>query len=184
MNACCSTSTLASSPKQSERRGENIVVTHIPTLIRRLADAGVEFVIVGGVAATFHGSTLVTYDLDICIRFDLETMRRVVNALAELEPVERMNPSHPPMKADATAYVGYRNLYLKTNGGILDLLGEITGVGDFAAVREGAVEIDLQGARALVISAPKLIVAKKAVGRTKDLRVVTELELLEAERKA
>ena len=34
--------------------------------VQTLVDAGVEFVVIGGVSASFHGSTRVTYDLDIC----------------------------------------------------------------------------------------------------------------------
>lgn len=44
---------------------------------KRIADAKVDFVVVGGVAATIHGVTLVTYDLDVCVRFDLETCTRI-----------------------------------------------------------------------------------------------------------
>ena len=36
-------------------------------LLQRLADSGLEFVIVGGYAAVTYGSSLVTRDLDICM---------------------------------------------------------------------------------------------------------------------
>lgn len=38
-------------------------------LTRRLIQAEVEFVLVGGFAAVTHGVTLVTRDVDICCRF-------------------------------------------------------------------------------------------------------------------
>lgn len=37
-------------------------------LTRRLVEAKVEFVLIGGFAAVAHGVTLVTRDLDICWR--------------------------------------------------------------------------------------------------------------------
>jgi molybdopterin-guanine dinucleotide biosynthesis protein len=41
-------------------------VIDINRLLQRLCDADVDFVIVGGFAATLHGSSLVTRDLDVC----------------------------------------------------------------------------------------------------------------------
>lgn len=38
-----------------------------PTLLRRLVDRGVRFVLVGGFAAVAHGSTRVTRDIDLCL---------------------------------------------------------------------------------------------------------------------
>ena len=35
-------------------------------LLQRLADAGLEFVVVGGYAGVIHGSALITNDVDIC----------------------------------------------------------------------------------------------------------------------
>lgn len=35
-------------------------------LLQRLADSGVDFVVIGGFAGVLHGSALVTRDLDIC----------------------------------------------------------------------------------------------------------------------
>ena len=35
-------------------------------LLQRLAESGVDFVIIGGFAGVLHGSALVTRDLDIC----------------------------------------------------------------------------------------------------------------------
>jgi hypothetical protein len=50
--------------------------------IRTLCDAGVDFVVIGGLSATFHGSARVTYDLDICYSRDPENERRLAAALA------------------------------------------------------------------------------------------------------
>ena len=34
--------------------------------LHTLCDADVDFVVIGGLSATFHGSARITYDLDIC----------------------------------------------------------------------------------------------------------------------
>jgi hypothetical protein len=145
-------------------------------LLQRLAEANVDFVLVGGLAAVVHGSSVVTEDADVCIRFDEPTLSRVLSALAPVHPRERMNASRPPLGADARRFVGYRNLYLSTDEGVLDLLGEIIAVGPFEAVRAASMEIDLGAFRCRVLSLEALIACKRALGRPKDLRVVVELE--------
>ena len=54
--------------------------------IQALCDGGVEFVVIGGVSTTFHGSARVTYDLDICYSRAPENLSRITNALALSNP--------------------------------------------------------------------------------------------------
>jgi len=49
-------------------------VTELNQLLKRLCEANVEFVIVGGFAATLHGSTLLTRDLDVCTILNAESV--------------------------------------------------------------------------------------------------------------
>jgi hypothetical protein len=49
--------------------------------VQLLCDAGVDFVVIGGVAATFHGSVRVTYDLDICYSRISSNVKRLAPAL-------------------------------------------------------------------------------------------------------
>jgi len=41
-------------------------VSDINNILKRLCDADIDFVIVGGFAATLHGSSLLTRILDVC----------------------------------------------------------------------------------------------------------------------
>ena len=43
-----------------------MTATQFEALVGLLAEADVEFVLVGGLAAVIHGSAHVTYDLDVC----------------------------------------------------------------------------------------------------------------------
>jgi molybdopterin-guanine dinucleotide biosynthesis protein len=49
------------------RGPDNNFVSDLNQLLQRLCDAKLDFVIVGGFAATLHGSSLVTRDLDISL---------------------------------------------------------------------------------------------------------------------
>ena len=50
--------------------------------VQALCDADVDFVVIGGLAATLHGSAQVTYDLDICYSRAYANLRRLIEALA------------------------------------------------------------------------------------------------------
>ena len=52
-------------------------------LLRRLAEAGVDFVVVGGYAAVIHGSAYVTNDLDLCTVLSPDNLDRIRRALAD-----------------------------------------------------------------------------------------------------
>lgn len=64
----------------------------------------------------------------------------------------------------------------------MDVLGEITGVGDYRAVFAVSEELSLYGQQYRCINLDALIVAKRAAGRPKDLEAVAELELIREER--
>jgi predicted nucleotidyltransferase len=51
-------------------------------LLARLADAAVEFVVVGGVAVTLNGYTRLTEDVDILIRWTPDNVSRLLDSLS------------------------------------------------------------------------------------------------------
>lgn len=147
-------------------------------LLRRLVAEKVEFVLVGGMAAIAHGSSSVTEDVNVCIRFDELTLRGVLRALAGTNPKERMNPARPALGDDPLRFVGFANLYVATDAGVIDFLGSLTGVGDFERVDRGAVTLQLGDLPVRVIGLDDLLLSKRAVARPKDLRVASELEFV------
>ena len=62
---------------------------------------------------------------------------------------------------------------------LLDLLGEVRGIGPFEAVLADSVSVDLFGYRFAVMDIGKLITAKRAAGRPKDLLALPELEAIQ-----
>lgn len=153
-------------------------MSDLQALLARLADAGIEFVLVGGYAAVLHGSSMLTRDVDVCARLDAESVEALREALRDLHPVHRMARPPQSLLDEPPPGEGVRNLYLNTDLGTLDVLGSITGVGGFRRVVEGAIEIELSGRRMRVIGLGDLIAAKEALGREKDLIVAKELRAL------
>lgn len=54
-------------------------MTDFSGLLRALAEAGVEFILVGGAAATAHGSARLTLDVDVVYRRTPENLARLAN---------------------------------------------------------------------------------------------------------
>jgi hypothetical protein len=144
-------------------------------LLQRLAAGKVDFVLVGGLAASAHGCSLVTQDVDICIRLGAENLERLQKALHDLEPVHRMAREPLPFSHDAATLASFLNIYLRTGLGQLDCLGEVLAIGDFEAARQQSVEIDLGGEQIRVLSLDALIAAKSAMTRDRDRAAVEQL---------
>lgn len=138
-------------------------------LLQRLGDAGMDFVVVGGVAAVLHGSSMVTRDLDVCALLSGTTLEKLREALRDFHPVHRIATAGTSFLENPAPGVSVQNPYLQTDLGALDLLGSITGVGDFEQVRASAVEVSLFGRTVQVIGLHALIRARESVGRQKDL---------------
>jgi hypothetical protein len=104
-----------------------------------------------------------------------ESVAKLRNALRDLKPVHRLTSPKLSFLDHADRDGTFKNLYLQTEWGPVDLLSEIKGVGAYADVREASVEIELFGRRCRVISLEALIRAKEALGRDKDLLAAKEL---------
>lgn len=147
-------------------------------LLRRLSEHEVEFVIVGGMAGVLHGSSLVTRDLDICAPLTRGNLAKILMALSGLTPRFRMTPDKRPVSANPDDYVGYKNLYLITDWGQLDILSEILGLGDHESVSRNAITVGLGGMSCRVLDLDALILAKKSLNRPRDRQAVVELEAI------
>lgn len=157
-------------------------MTDILGLIRRLAAAEVQFVIVGGIAANVHGALRTTLDLDVVYGRNRANLQRLAAALAPIAPYLRGAPPGLPFSLTSDTLERGLNFTLTTAEGDLDLLGEVAGGGDFERLREASDAIDLEGHTVLVVSLPTLIALKRAAGRGKDREALAELEALLEER--
>jgi hypothetical protein len=148
---------------------------NLSELTRRLVLSEVEFVLIGGFAAVAHGVTLVTRDVDICCRFSEANLMRIQKAFEDLHPTPR---SHPDLPLQRTPELCGRlkHLYLKTDLGVLDCLGEVLGVGDFEEVLKQSVEVELPYGKCRILDIDALIRAKEAMNRNHDKITVTLLK--------
>jgi predicted nucleotidyltransferase len=151
-------------------------VTDFNALLRLLAENNVEFIIVGGAAATAHGSARLTLDLDVVYERSNENITRLVNALKPIKPYLRGAPPGLPFDWSVPTIQKGLNFTLVTTLGALDLLGEIVGGGGYEQLRPETIEVQIAGVDCLCLSLERLITVKRAAGRPKDLEVVAELQ--------
>ncbi len=147
-------------------------------LMRTLIEAEVEFVLVGGLAAVTHGSSLHTSDIDVCCRFTPENLLRLQEALRPLNPRHRMTPAKLPLELDEQGCRGLRNLYLVTELGVIDCLGEVAGLGDFDKVLADSMMVETAAGRFRVLTIDALIRAKEAMNRPHDRETVSLLRAI------
>lgn len=146
--------------------------------LRLLGEYGVVCVIVGGIAAAIHGSLMLTNDLDVCYARDPANLERLAQGLKSVHARRRNAPEGLPFILDAETLKRKLNFTFTTDIGDLDLLGEVRGVGRYEEVVADSLTVELFDYRFAVIDIGKLIVAKRAAGRPKDLIALPELEAI------
>lgn len=151
-------------------------MTDFTALLRLLTENDVEFIIVGGAAATAHGATRLTLDLDIVYQRSNENISRLVNALKSIQPYLRGAPAGLPFEWSTRTITMGLNFTLITSFGALDLLGEIVGGGGYEELIRETINVEIAGVDCVCLNLERLIKVKRAAGRPKDLETVAELE--------
>lgn len=142
------------------------------TTLRALADSGVEFVVVGGVAAVLQGAPIVTFDLDLVHR---RTTENVTRLLAALEALRARYRDPRGLAPTASTLLGPGHHLLTTSHGPLDLLGAIADGLTYEDLVPDTLSLDVHGAAIPVLTLARLIEVKQAAGRAKDLAVLPTL---------
>jgi hypothetical protein len=143
-----------------------------------LVRAGVQFVIVGGVAASAHGSAHITQDLDICYDPDPANVERLAKVLHSWNAYLRGVEPGLPFTMDAKQFRVSPVMPLVTDHGAIDVMDRIAGVGGYAEVLAHSVDAVFDETPVRVLDLPALLKAKRATGRNKDQVQLPELEAL------
>ena len=152
--------------------------TDFKILLSKLSKNDFDFIVIGGFAAAAYGSSFVTSDLDVCAILSPENIEKLRVSLADIHPKHRIANNKPSFLDTPKSIKGINNLYLQTDAGVLDLLSNVTGVGDFLELSKSCIEINIYGHKCKLISIEDLIKAKLALKRPKDLEVAKELEVI------
>ena len=153
-------------------------------LLPALVHGGVEFILIGGVAAIIHGSARLTYDVDVVYARTSANFKHLAETLKPFSPYLRGAPPGLPFSLDERTLRNGLNFTLTSKLGDLDLLGEVTGGGGYPQLLPRSIEVRSFGVKFKCVDLLTLIKLKRAAGRPKDLESLAELETLLEEGRA
>lgn len=147
-------------------------------LLTRLTTAGVDFVIIGGIAVVLLGSARATRDLDIVFAPDRANLELLGKVLMDLEASLRGVEEDLPFVPDARTLDRVALLTLSTSAGWLDVHRRPDGSPPYERLRRDAERVNLGEMVVLVASIDDMIAMKRAAGRLQDQADIAELEAI------
>jgi predicted nucleotidyltransferase len=144
-------------------------------LFRTLAEHGVDFLVIGGVAAQVHGHRRTTKDLDVTPAPDPKNFERLATALVALAayPVE-LGASAPTPTAEQLQIASIVPP-LATRHGDLHILNDVPGATAYAEMRTRALITDLDGIPVHIVGLDDLVRMKQTTGRPSDIEDIEAL---------
>jgi ASC-1-like (ASCH) protein len=143
-------------------------------LLEILSRHGVDFVVIGGLAGSAHGSAYPTFDLDVAYARDKANLERLVVALEEMGVSLRGAPADLPFLLDARTLANGANFTFNSAFGRFDILGDVEGIRDYESLRSAARIETIDGVAVRVASIDHLIAMKRIANRPKDRMAVEE----------
>jgi hypothetical protein len=140
---------------------------------------GVDYVVIGGIAAVLWGSPRNTFDLDVCPAADPGNLEALGKALIDLEARLRGVEEDVPFTPDARALAKMEIVTLATRAGPLDVIVRPAGIPAYERLRKDATRVDIGAFSVLVASIADLIAMKRSAGRPKDELDIEELEAID-----
>jgi predicted nucleotidyltransferase len=148
----------------------------LTSIVGHLLDGGVDFVLVGALAAVAQGVPLTTHDVDIVHARTSDNLDRLMAVLTKLNARYRGRAADSPLTPDRKALATPGHSLLMTDLGPLDRLGAIEGDRDFDVVVPLAVVIDLDGRPLRVLGLETILMLKRQSVALKDRMAVPLLE--------
>src|SRR6266545_1690379 len=136
-------------------------------LLRALIHHGVDFLVVGGVAAQLEGAPVLTFDLDVLYDKTSENIERLLPVLEELKAHYR-DPAGRHIEPDIDKLKTFRTHLLLTELGALDVLSAIGNGLTYHDLANRTVVYELGDMRIRVLELAAVIETKEQANRDKD----------------
>jgi predicted nucleotidyltransferase len=136
-------------------------------ILRILVDHGVDFILVGGVAAVLEGVPLSTLDVDVVFRRSEENMLPLLNAFRALD-ARYVDPAGRRILPDASKLASFHMHRLLTPFGPLDAMETIGHGLSYADLLGDSQVMDVAGVSVRVLGLATIILSKEQANRDKD----------------
>jgi hypothetical protein len=143
--------------------------------LRELTEAGVDFIVVGGMAAIILGVPIFTQDLDIVHRRTSENVARLLAWLLAHGAYHRLDLANRRLPPKEDALLGHGHVNLQTDLGKIDVLCELGEGEGYDEIVADTVVVDNGTFTLRVLDLPRLITVKAKAGRPKDRAVLPVL---------
>jgi predicted nucleotidyltransferase len=148
-------------------------------LLGVLAEHGVDFILIGGLGATVHGSPYATMDVDVVPRRDRPNLNLLSDALTELSARVYVSADETlRFEHDGSSLSDVAVWNLATTFGGLDITYIPAGTTGYADLAERAQSIDIGGVVVKVAALEDIVRSKEAANREKDRVVLPALRRL------
>ncbi len=131
-------------------------VSDLSALLKKLNEASVEFILVGGLAAVVQGAPITTFDLDIVHRRSDENIKRLIKFLKSVDAYQR-RPDDKIIEPAEMDLKGTGHLLLTSCYGPLDILSVIEKGLGYQELLPSTVEIEFKGRKIYVLSLETMI---------------------------
>ncbi|MDP9325258.1 MAG: nucleotidyltransferase [Candidatus Dormibacteraeota bacterium] len=138
----------------------------------------VKYVVIGGMAAVAHGLPWQTDDIDICPATSADNLRRLAQALTDLDArlrAQGLGPGGMRIKLDERTWKLTPALTFTTAAGPLDVDVRPSGTDGYRDLIRAAETREVEGVTIPVASLEDVARSKEAAGRPKDLERLPEL---------
>ena len=139
----------------------------LSALRKGLNEAGIEFILVGGMAAVAQGAPVSTFDLDIVYRQTDKNKKKLLRFLNSIDAYQR-RPDDKLIEPDQRGLKGKGQLLLTTRFGPLDVLSVIEKGRGFEELLPHTVTIEFRGHRVYVLSLDTIVNLKRGSKDPKD----------------
>ena len=136
-------------------------------LLKGLNEAGIEFILVGGLAEVAQGAPVTTFDVDIVHRQTEKNVKNLLRFLKSIDAYHRRS-DNKVIEPNEKDLKGKAHVLLTTRFGPLDILAAIEQGRGFDALLEDTIAIEFQGHTIRVLSLETIVALKRGSKDPKD----------------
>ena len=146
-------------------------------ILRRLTEADVRFVVVGGLALGAWGVVRGTKDVDIVVAPDAENLKRLAAVVEEIHGHVQAGESFLSSQLSIAGQIASgEQVAIETDLGRLDIVQGLDGIPAYAELNARSTRTEILGVEVAVCSIEDLKAMKRAAGRTRDLADLEDLD--------
>lgn len=154
---------------------KNQTKTDLNTLLNELSGAGIDFILVGGLATVIQGAPITTFDVDIVHSQTPENISKLITFLRSLDAIHR-RPDDKKLAPRERDISGKGHALFSTSLGPLDVLAFIEGGRNYDDLLEFVIEIEFQGHVIRVLELKKIVEIKRESNHLRDKQRLPVLE--------